>query len=785
MIEVININKYYNKGKSNELHVIKNISLSFPEKGLVCLLGPSGSGKTTLLNIIGGLDKAKNGSIILDNVIINSYNSWKWDNLRFKKIGYIFQHYNLIDYKTVYENIASTLRLTYLNKSEIQNRIEQSLKAVGMELYLNHKTKYLSGGQSQRVAIARAIAKTPTIIIADEPTGNLDEKNTLSIMKLLKKISNTCLVLMVTHEQRLANFFADRIIELKDGEVVSDVLNETKEDIEFIDSSNVYLKEMGKREVQQDHLKVDYFFDDKKDFDLKVYYSNNTFYLDPKNVRAKFLSDVNEIQVIDDFKPTYNQVSIGKSEFELETLNDYKPRLKPLECLKDGYTHVTKTQKKQRIFFIGFFFTAILLAYLVASIYGVYVPNPHSFLQENPNLIGSERIAEYTSSDHLYRNIVQENTSIDFVSSYEVLKPKGFGIFINTVPRATVYVPFTFKSYILNDFRTGPLSYGRDIQNDNEIILDEWICEKLMKEKSLNFAGVTKYQDFIGLPLGFINNSKEFGKIVGISKSETNSIFINRDFYYKLLFINYYPEWNEIVFEVDNSIPDGKVIANNRHNITAPGGRYPILNTFTLELLDTYFEESAIHLKMSSNTLYRIGIVQCSHASFEVYSQNKTNTLTFLKDKGGVLTDFYEVSFKELKARTDVIMQIQLPASIAIMALSLCFIYFMMRSNLINRIIDIGVYRCIGLRKSQVRKLFIYEIMVVIFLFVLPGYIISSFILQSLQGIESPYILLYYPWWLAVSGFLLFSIIFILVGLIPINTLLRKTPSEIIFKYDI
>lgn len=213
MVVLEKVNKYFNKHRKNENHVIKNTSLTLQDKGLVAILGNSGCGKTTLLNVIGGLDKINKGKIYINGKKITKVSTHKIDKIRNLNIGYIFQNYNLLNHLTVYENIAIALKMIGIRKKEeIQKRVSFILEKLSMSSYQNRPSYMLSGGQKQRVAIARAIVKNPNIIIADEPTGNLDSKNTIEIMNIIKTISKEKLVILVTHEKELANFYADRII---------------------------------------------------------------------------------------------------------------------------------------------------------------------------------------------------------------------------------------------------------------------------------------------------------------------------------------------------------------------------------------------------------------------------------------------------------------------------------------------------------------------------------------------------------------------------------------------
>ena len=180
MIKIENVNKYYNRHKKNELHVINDVSLDLGNSGLVALLGPSGSGKTTLLNSIGGLDKVKSGKIYVNNKKITTKLVGKKDKIRNLQIGYIFQDYKLLENLSVFDNIALVLKMIGIkDKNEIKTRVDYVLERVGMYRYKYRPAGMLSGGEKQRVGIARAIVKAPDVIIADEPTRQLRQSKLL------------------------------------------------------------------------------------------------------------------------------------------------------------------------------------------------------------------------------------------------------------------------------------------------------------------------------------------------------------------------------------------------------------------------------------------------------------------------------------------------------------------------------------------------------------------------------------------------------------------------------
>lgn len=221
MLETIDLCKVYKPKKGVPVTALNRISLRFPEKGMVFLLGKSGSGKSTLLNLLGGLDKYDSGEIIIKGVSSKDFKQQYFDSYRNTYVGFIFQEYNILDEFSVGANIALAIELQGRKATDAE--INEILKEVDLEGYGNRKPNELSGGQKQRVAIARALVKNPEIIMADEPTGALDSNTGRQIFDTLKKLSRDKLVIIVSHDREFSEQYADRIIELSDGNVISDV----------------------------------------------------------------------------------------------------------------------------------------------------------------------------------------------------------------------------------------------------------------------------------------------------------------------------------------------------------------------------------------------------------------------------------------------------------------------------------------------------------------------------------------------------------------------------------
>lgn len=221
MLQIKQICKEYRTGNLIQ-KALDNVSLNLRENEFVDILGPSGSGKTTLLNIIGGLDRYDSGDLIINGISTKKYKDRDWDSYRNHTIGFVFQSYNLIPHQTVLSNVELALTISGVSRSKRRELAKKALEQVGLGNQLHKKPNQMSGGQMQRVAIARALVNDPDILLADEPTGALDSDTSIQVMELLKEVAKDRLVVMVTHNPELAKDYATRIVNLKDGVILSD-----------------------------------------------------------------------------------------------------------------------------------------------------------------------------------------------------------------------------------------------------------------------------------------------------------------------------------------------------------------------------------------------------------------------------------------------------------------------------------------------------------------------------------------------------------------------------------
>lgn len=252
MLKLVNIKKDYYITKDLTVHALKGLNITFRDNEFVSILGPSGCGKTTLLNIIGGLDHYTGGDLFIDGVSTKTFKDRDWDTYRNHSIGFVFQSYNLIPHQTILENVELALTIAGMDKKERIKRAKEALDKVGLKDQYKKKGSQLSGGQCQRVAIARAIVNEPDILLADEPTGALDSETSIQIMDIIKEIAEERLVIMVTHNPDLAEKYSTRIVNLLDGNIISDSNPFNDEGVEIKKKKN-----KSKVEIKKELIDID------------------------------------------------------------------------------------------------------------------------------------------------------------------------------------------------------------------------------------------------------------------------------------------------------------------------------------------------------------------------------------------------------------------------------------------------------------------------------------------------------------------------------------------------
>ena len=810
MIRLEHVNKYFNKGKKNEIHVINDLNLKLNNNGLVCLLGPSGCGKTTILNAVGGLDKVRNGKIYIDDERITKRSIKKIDKIRNLKIGYIFQDYKLIDSLNVFDNVALVLKMIGIkDKDEIKKRVDYVLETLNIYRYRYRLASMLSGGERQRVAIARAIVKDPDIILADEPTGNLDSKNTLEIMNIIKCISKKRLVILVTHEVNLAKFYADRIIELEDGKVIKDYENETKDFLDYRLENNIYLKDIKYHNDFNDKLNKISVYNDNNNLDITLVVKNGNIYIKSNsNEKIEVIDGNSNVNLIDDHykKIDYDEVSKYEFNFDKVINNNYKKKYSSIYNLKSmitsGFKKISNYSPIKKFLLLGYMAASMFILFSIARMASVFVINDEDFVKSNNNYVS---VAVGKIDEKKYNDIL----SVPGIK-YAVIGDSlvGFKITYNTL----------LQNYDVSDLLVGSISglslisdkdliYGKMPKNDYEAVVDIMSAKTLFdSENHAKSAGLLSEKDLIGMNIS-VDNVKDF-KIVGITDLKSPSIYIKENLIVDVVNnTSYQSSSDDYYFPVadkDSNYANYETYDYTLKNGRVPSGDYEVLVNYDLK--DLYELNKNIDTKINGKKLKVVGyyvtknndnsilIVNSKMITYTLFDNNSTMTLA-TDNKDELVSKLQEKDYNAInsydKNRNDYIKENKASVNSiivftsVILAISLIEIYLMIRSSFLSRIKEVGIYRAIGVKKSDIYKMFASEIMAINLTATLGGIILMGAILYNVSKMKvlGSMVVLNGT---TVGLALLISFGFnLIMGLIPVYRVVRKRPSEILARHDI
>lgn len=507
MIRIQNLHKYFNKGNQNEIHVIDGIDLELPESGMTAIFGKSGCGKTTLLNVIGGLDDFASGSVAIENKDIRT----NTDDLRNRYIGYIFQNYNLNKDESCFENVAASLRLCGMSdESEIERRVTAALANVGMEKYAKRPPSTLSGGQQQRIAIARAIVKNPRIILADEPTGNLDEANTVMIMDLLKSISKNHLVLLVTHEAHLVDYYCDTVIELSDGKVVGVKNNEGADGYSARDKNHIYLGELEKTEVSDEKTHIEYYGDTPAEpIRLRIVNHGGRLFVEIQSEKVQILDGSSEVRlmegVFEEKKTEQKNASIDMSALPPVEPTETGKLFSFKSSLKSGYEANFKKNKrgKKVLRACMCMFSAIIV--LMSAIFGTSIGKILDAKDSYNHNIFYLYTPDGTVSDRLMEAMQSGEGGIDFLCLHDYypsgdkwinFRVGGFetfqtGYYMSTLDTSAAFL----ERGMAKDLAV--LSGTKENLKPEDILISRKVADALLEKSP--YGHISEYRDLIGL----------------------------------------------------------------------------------------------------------------------------------------------------------------------------------------------------------------------------------------------------------------------------------------------
>lgn len=464
MLELKELTKRYKTSNLFQI-VLNNINIKFRKNEFVSILGPSGSGKTTLLNIIGGLDGYDDGNLVINGISTKKFKASKWDSYRNNCIGFVFQNYNLIGHVSILHNVEISMTLSGVTRKEKRRRALKALEDVGLKDQAYKKPSQLSGGQMQRVAIARAIVNNPDIILADEPTGALDSKTSIQIMELIKKVSKDKLVIMVTHNDILAKEYSDRIIELKDGEIISDTnpcnLNdEDKEPLKIRKTSMCFLEALR----------------------LSL---NNIFTKKGRTILTSFASSIGIIGILTILSLT-NGFDKQIDSFEHDTMSSFPINISEV-VLKSSYNDVRKVKgsnKKDALY---------------------------PYKNEDSNIHENKITDDYVKYIDNIDDSLLSRVSYNWLTNFNILYKDIYGVkALNGNDLGFVSLPKLFddKNYMINNY---DLLYGNYPLEYDELVLivdnNNHIDSDLLKLLGISITDKIEFDKLIGKEFKLVNNN--------------------------------------------------------------------------------------------------------------------------------------------------------------------------------------------------------------------------------------------------------------------------------------
>ena len=583
MLKIVNLNKYFNKHKRNQIHVLKDINLDLPASGLISIVGESGSGKTTLLHSIGGLDKYE-GEILYNN---NIYKGEKLDLFRQDNIGVIFQNYLLFENLTVYENLEICLRIIGIkDKQEVDKRIEYVLNQVGMYKFRKKLAKNLSGGQQQRVSISRALIKKTKILLADEPTGNLDRKNTIEIMNILKQISKTTLVILITHNREMANIYSDVILNIVDGQVFNKEIETINTVTNFTDDT-IYLEDFNKETINKDTLNLE-LYGKVNNINIKLIYKDNRYYL----VSDQNINIISKNQ-IKEKREKINVDELSQTNYDASWYNDKKGN-RTLSTFKEVLIDfLGRRNKKQRFINFSFLCLGVILAISIASFFNFVLikddditymkdkylitnTDEHSFSYFGDYQYIAKYITNYANYAHISVSKKELDVSYEKTNSYQA----------NFLP--------------ISDLTNKQLLCGEKVN----AVISSTLADAIYNSKN--------YEDILGKSLNLASQDNFTVSIGGVVEDYTNVIYLNDEMFYRVL--SYWEKSDKISnFDlIDLTNYDYEIVSSNLINVGNP----------TYVLANSQYDIGD-RIKFSNEDLTVAGKIKVNNDLSQIYDLNK------------------------------------------------------------------------------------------------------------------------------------------------------------------
>ena len=816
MIEVKNLNKTYDRRRAGENHVIRDISFTLPDTGFVCILGPSGCGKTSLLNAIGGLDSFDSGTIVAGDTTVNRYGTALFEAERNRSFGYIFQNYYLLPDHSVGYNVYLGLHSLKLTHAQKLRRVKQALKAVEMDRYIRRNVGELSGGQQQRVAIARALARKPRVIFADEPTGNLDETNTLNICGLLRKISKTSLVIMVTHEERIARFFADRIISLDAGRIRHDSDSWQRDGMEAGSTKAFYTGDYAETRLEADNVQLRILQQEGiAPVQISVLALQDRIVIKVDDERAVSCGPTPEPPaLIEGKRPTVTLEELEADQPGQEFLSDREENVLSRAGGSIRFTDMVREAlhmghgKKLKTLGIKLFLIllTVLTALSVADYITLKTVRPEDFVVTHSQMleVQLEKGPRTGSSTSSLQNMANEFKS--YLSRTDVAH-----IYLPSINYdATIYgSPILQASQIgisLRDFSYAPLGWleeeqlilGRMPEKADEVVVDRWVLDEILGEDGIAQNGIADISYFLDKQIRYASLTVS-PTIVGICDSGEPAVYMGMDMFASLgtsgtevvslsNFQAMYPGEFDSVTLAENEcivLPHnaGETYWEENETFTTSSGvKYAI--AAVCDKTDHYAK-----LVVADSQIDDL-MLAMSRMKFSIYCQDKQAMTEYLQEVGDRLSNIVRVTVVDsygdmLTAYTEASQQ-RADARVIIIAtvilLSMVMLYLLRRSDVYSRIGMLSVYRLLGIPSGKAVGIFMIESVLSSLTTALPAALGTWLVLAVLRQFEVTGLLLSFGAALLVYvGIVCFQM---LVTWLPTRSLLRLPPARLAAKYD-
>ena len=545
MITIRNLNKTYDRRKKTANRVVRDMSLDLPDTGFVCIVGESGCGKTSLLNALGGLDVFDNGQIATENIKVSRYGTRAMETERNNNFGYIFQnHYLLPDHSVAY-NVYLGLHSLKLSHGEKLARVREALQAVNMERYIRRVVSELSGGQQQRVAIARALARRPRVIFADEPTGNLDEENTLNICTILRQISKTSLVVMVTHEERIARFFADRIITLKGGVIAKDCDSWERQGLVSGGESILYRGDYVQEKTQTDSVCLWVLHaEGAPPAELEIVVLEDRIIIKTADERMVSTSGPEETPILKEGKRPTLTLETVDNQPQIEMNHQTSPAragsgLSFGMMLQETFNLIQGKGLKRLSAWIFLVVMSVLTVWIVGDYLSVKAVDPKDFvitdshileikIERGPQLPMSARGGVIALVPDFLDYLEQGDVNFEYMPNVAGELRCALQIFPQMESVSEGLPGF---SYIpLRTLDENSLVHGRMPELRNEVVVDIWVLENFLEKDGIIQNTVSKAEDLLGAQLSYLKQEISF-TIVGICDTGEPALYLTESAY--------------------------------------------------------------------------------------------------------------------------------------------------------------------------------------------------------------------------------------------------------------